>query len=112
MGDCTVIDWVAVSRHITTVSGMCFKACEIHPAASCSINHENVVTDANNVGLSKRTGLIGTTCAKIEPEVWQRPPQFFDGYDPAPFLLQGDLWDDNFTAKQTVRHRVRVPPVR
>ena len=45
MGDCTVIKRVVVSRHTTTVSGVCFEACEIHRAAGCSINHGYVVTD-------------------------------------------------------------------
>ena len=45
MGDCTAINWVAVSPHITTVSGMCFEACEIHRAAGRLINHGYVVTD-------------------------------------------------------------------
>ena len=45
MGDCTVIDWIAVSRHIATVSDMSFEACAIHRAAWGFINLGYVVTD-------------------------------------------------------------------
>jgi len=93
-----VIDWVAVSRHITTVSGMCFEACEIHRATGCSVIHGYVVTDGKDVSLSKRTGLTGTPCTKLKPGVCQPPPLFFDGYDPVAPLLDNDLWGGNFAA--------------
>ena len=53
MGDCTVIDRIEVSRHVTTVSGMCFEACEIHRTAGRSVNHGYVVTDCRKHFVAK-----------------------------------------------------------
>ena len=53
MGDCTVIDWVAVSRHITTETGMNFEAWEIQRTVGSSIKQGCVVTDSKKLFVVK-----------------------------------------------------------
>ena len=101
MGDCTVIKRVVVSRHTTTVSGMCFEACEIHHTVGCSINYKYVVTDGKRRFFVKTNRPARYNTLEVKARSLSASAAIFDRYDSTPPALYSYLRGSNFAAESS-----------
>ena len=110
MGDCTVINGVAVLGHITTVSGVGLEARDIQHTVGCLVEKLNVVADSKKRILSKQSELTGKNMLEIIVRSLSTPAAaVFHSYNSTLFLLFSDHWLINVAAKHLGDHIICDP---